>query len=171
MTAPRWRALDLARGFSGLGQVGVGPEGKVRRVLGAVGRHLVVADARVLTAEVVCPVHEGMRRGGHHDLVHAPLCHQLTARGVRHLRQQVRFRLFIAGRLGFLFCTQRKVSDGETLHLHERPPEGMAIEHSGGDQVGVGVDQHDLKQWEETRKGPSNGHPYLTTAGPEQSNV
>ncbi|MNN24267.1 hypothetical protein D3C81_1376950 [compost metagenome] len=76
--------FDFLHSSIRLCQVGVAPEVEVLGVLTAVSGHFVVADSRILCAELACPVHEGKRGGGDYQLVHAPLSHQLTTTFMGH---------------------------------------------------------------------------------------
>ena len=40
-----------------------------------------------------------------------------------------------------LVGAERKMAYGQTLGLHERPPERVPVEHAGGEEVGMNIDQ------------------------------
>ena len=133
---------DLVRGFGWIRQIGVCPEAEVRRIDGAVDRHLVVADPGVLVAEITRPVHEGVGRSRQHQLIDATLGHELSTGIVGHAGEQVALGFGIGRRLAWLAAAQVEMAHREALGLHERSPEVMAVEHAFGDDVGVEVDQH-----------------------------
>jgi hypothetical protein len=141
-TELRYRAVDFLHRFGRVGEVGMAPEVEVRRVFGTVDRDLVVADACVLVAEITGPVHEGMRWRGQHQLVDPTLGHQAAARRVRHAREHVGLGFGVARRrLAVLVGAQREVPDRQALRLHERAPEVVPIQHAGGEQMSVDIDQ------------------------------
>ena len=140
-------AVDLLHRRLWVGQVGMGPEVELVRHDAAEGGQFVIADPGVFVPELAGPIHERMRRRGQHQLVDPALGHDLEPGGVGHPGQQIGLCLGVVRGLYRLFGAQREMADGQSLRLHERPPERMSIQHPRREQVGVDVDQHRLPQY------------------------
>lgn len=138
------RAFNFLRRVLRVREVGVAPEIEVIGIGATECRQLVVADARVLVGEVTRPIHETVGRRGHHQLVDTPLGHQLAPTGVAHAREDVGLRFGVRRGFGRLLGTEGKMPDGQPLHLHERAPEFVTVQHALSQQVGVDINQHGI---------------------------
>ncbi|MOA26105.1 hypothetical protein D3C78_1468750 [compost metagenome] len=118
------------------------PEIEVVGISPAERRQLVVADACIFIGEIARPIHKAVGWCGHHQFIDAPFGHQLATAGVAHARQDVGLRFGICRGLGRLLGAEGKVPHGQPLHLHERSPELVTVQHAFGQQMSVDINQH-----------------------------